>query len=112
VKKGAAWLAALVKREPVLTAAILGGVADTVQAGIRDNITGTEMIRSVVYVVAGIIIRAKVSPTTSSTPAGDAPADTQPPAAPQMLQAVGWGVPARKVDEDGYPDTGAHRFHP
>lgn len=116
VKKAVARVAKLIRDEPVLTAAVVGAAADAVQAGIRDGLGAAQIARSVAYVVLGVIVRTKVSPATKPTPAPvpvPAPApDPAPAVAPALAAPAGWAAPAKLVDDDGFPDTGAHRFHP
>ena len=105
----------LMKHEPVLTAAAVGVVVNTVADQIQAGADLATMKRNVALAVLAFGMRLRVTPTgrvVLSDPAPDAePASPAgpvlPPPAPRSFLAGEYDL-----DADGYPDTGVQRFHP
>jgi hypothetical protein len=52
-----------IKREPVLTAALIGAAANTLADGLGSGVSRDTIERNVVLAVLGVLARWKVSPT-------------------------------------------------
>ena len=108
----------LMKHEPVLTAAAVGVVVNTVADQIQAGADLATMKRNVALAVLAFGMRLRVTPTgriVLNDPAPPAAPAVEPPAAGPVLPPP---VPRSflageyHLDADGYPDTGVQRFHP
>ena len=119
----------LVTHEPVITAAAVGVVVNTVADQVQAGADFQTMKRNLALAVLAFGMRLRVTPTGKVVLTDPAPAAAPAPTpyvvgetGPELFIPTNGGkvLPGPRsflsgeyrVAEDGFPDTGAHRFHP